>query len=40
MDLIYFAVTNNDVFNYFASMGLNFTIFLAPIFGALALSRN
>jgi len=37
--MIYFAVTDVGTINYFASIFLNLTIVLAPLFGALALTR-
>jgi len=39
MNMMYFAVTDFDTINYFASIFLNLTIVLAPLFGALALTR-
>jgi len=38
--MIYFAVTNFDMINYFASIGLNMMIVIAPLFGAIALLRH
>jgi len=38
--MIYFEITDITTINYFASIFLNFTIVMAPLFGALALTRN
>lgn len=38
--MIYFAVTNFETINYFASIGLNLMIVIAPLLGALALTRH
>lgn len=38
--MILFEVTDVAVINYFASIFLNLTIFLAPIFGAIAFTRH
>jgi hypothetical protein len=38
--MIYFAITDLPTINYFASIFLNLTIVLAPLFGALALTRH
>ncbi len=37
--MMYFEITDLDTLNYFASIFLNLTIVLAPLFGALALTR-
>ena len=38
--MIYLAVTDFPTINYFASIGLNMMIVIAPILGALALTRH
>ena len=38
--MIYFEITDMATINYFASIFLNFTILLAPLFGALSLTRH
>jgi len=38
--MIYFEITDLATINYFASIFLNFTIVLAPLFGALAFTRH
>ena len=38
--MIYFAVTDFQTINYFASIGLNLMLVVAPLFGALALTRH
>ena len=38
--MIYFAITDLDTINYFFSIFLNLTILIAPLFGALALTRH
>ncbi len=38
--MIYFQITDMATINYFASIFLNLTIVLAPLFGALALTRH
>jgi hypothetical protein len=38
--MIYFAITDFSTINYFASIGLNLMIVVAPLFGALSLTRH
>ena len=38
--MIYFEVTDMPTINYFMSIMLNMSVFLASIFGALALVRH
>jgi hypothetical protein len=38
--MIYFEITDIATINYFASIFLNLTIVVAPLFGALALTRH
>jgi len=38
--MIYFEITDLATINYFASIPLNLMIVLAPIFGALSLTRH
>jgi len=37
--MTYFEITDINTINYFASIFLNLTILLAPLFGALSLTR-
>jgi len=37
--MIYLQITDMATINYFASIFLNLTIVIAPLFGALALTR-
>jgi len=38
--MILFDITDFSTINYFASIGLNLMILVAPLFGALALTRH
>jgi len=38
--MIYFAVTDFPTINYFASIGFNLMIVMAPLLGAMALTRH
>jgi len=40
MTMIYFQITDSATINYFASIFLNLTIILAPLFGAISLTRH
>lgn len=40
MDLIVIELSNDNTFNYFASIFFNFSIILVPIFGAISLAKN
>jgi hypothetical protein len=38
--MILFTITDIDLINYFASIFINFSIVIVPLFGALSLARH